>query len=429
LVEKFTRTDIGKRWEGGEERMTKNEQLHLLTTALCCGDALGATSEFMAQQAVPSLYEEHKHTGWPFVQIGGGTFDWQPGEHTDDGQMALVMVTSYVARGRFDPSDIAHRWIQWMDSFPPDIGGTTQSGLASVKRGTPWHEGGLNDFRSDPMSAANGSLMRNAPVAAMADTLEQAFEFSLKQSIITHYGPLPVICCCAQTFLLWNFLDGNKGLDPGWQHDFHECFSQSLKDSDDGVVRSWSETTLRHQIRAWDMFLEADYDRHLFNPFGLNFWGRSGYCLLTLQIAVWAIQWSIAGQAVPTPSGFTGQPFEKAIGPALGAVVGLIGHDSDTYGAVAFPLIAAVHGMLPGTMTNNLKVIGDLRNLGLQGRRAIGCSDDVNSYVMDRCTSRTTFVRRCFQERIAQTEHLARQAGKPRSGGHDGKKRKRSESP
>jgi ADP-ribosyl-[dinitrogen reductase] hydrolase len=127
--------------------------------------------------------------------------------------MAMCLVRSFIDRGAFDPSDIATRFVGWLDSSPPDIGMATRKGLTEVKRGVPWNRGGIAEFERNKNSAANGSLMRNAPVVAMATSLGEAFEFSLKQSIITHYGPLPVVCCCAQSFLIWRLLEEKNPLE------------------------------------------------------------------------------------------------------------------------------------------------------------------------------------------------------------------------
>jgi hypothetical protein len=117
---------------------------------------------------------------------------------------------------------------------------------------------------------------------------------------------------------------------------------------------------MKHQVEAWRTFVDADYDPDSFTPFGYAFDGKDGYCLLTLQIAVWAAQWSIRNEPYPTPNGFPNEVFEKVSGPKFGAVVPLIGHDSDTYAAVAFPLVAAAHGFVPKMMTEGLQVIDQL---------------------------------------------------------------------
>lgn len=346
--------------------MTANQKLRLLMLSLAAGDSLGSTSEFCEQAEIPSVYRRHKAEGWPFKQVGQGAFNWKPGEPTDDSAMAMCIVRSFIDRGAFDPSDIATRFVAWLDSSPPDIGMATRRGLTAVKRGIPWHRGGIADFDRNKHSAANGSLMRNAPVAAMATSLGEAFEFSLKQSIITHYGPLPVACCCAQSFLIWQLLEGKNPFQGRWQDEFFDIFVQWLEICDDKTVKEWMSKTMSHQVQAWQTFHAADFDNSSFSPFGYDFNGSDGYCLLTLQIAAWAAEQSMKGKAVPTPSGFDSDPFVKAVGPAFGAAVVLVGHDSDTYGAAAFPLIAAAHGHVPPEMTAGLWVASELDELGLK---------------------------------------------------------------
>lgn len=41
-----------------------------------------------------------------------------------------------------------------------------------------------------------------------------------------------------------------------------------------------------------------------FNPFEEDFAGRAGYCLLTLQIGVWASHWSASSEPFPSPPGY-----------------------------------------------------------------------------------------------------------------------------
>ncbi len=265
----------------------------------------------------------------------------------------------------FDAEDIATRFVGWLDSSPPDIGLATQRGLNAVKQGTPWHEGGLSDYRRNKNSAANGSLMRNGVIAAMAESLSHAFEFSLKQSIITHYGPLPVVCCCCQSYLLWRLLKGDNPLTNSWRDDFFESFTEWLQTSKDPVVRGWSDKTIGQQVDAWTTFLAADFDPDSFQPFGYAFDGKDGYCLLTLQIGVWAALWSQRRSAYPTPKGFPADVFEKAVGPLFFGAVAMIGHDSDTYGATAGPLLAAAHGQVPDQLTIRLQILGELDELGL----------------------------------------------------------------
>src|SRR3954452_4200867 len=79
---------------------------------MACGDALGAPYEFG-----PPLSVDH-----PVGMVGGGTFGWEPGEWTDDTQMAVVILRAAelaVADGvrladRLD--DVVRGWVDWAGS-------------------------------------------------------------------------------------------------------------------------------------------------------------------------------------------------------------------------------------------------------------------------------------------------------------------------
>ena len=59
-----------------------------------------------------------------------------------------------------------------------------------------------------------------------------------------------------------------------------------------------------------------------------------------------------------TPAGFPDEVFRKR-GPWVLGWVAMIGHDADTYGATAGPLIAVAHGGLPEMMTDGLWAFKD----------------------------------------------------------------------
>ena len=63
------------------------------------------------------------------------------------------------------------------------------------------------------------------------------------------------------------------------------------------------------------------------------------YCLLTLQIVAWAAAWSFDEKPFPTPKDFPAEPFERTKACVL-SWIAMIGHDCDTYGESAGPLIA-----------------------------------------------------------------------------------------
>ena len=95
----------------------------LLATA--AGDALGAGYEF--GPALPP--------GTPVSMIGGGGFNWEPGEWTDDTSMAIA-IAQVAARGADlrDPAaqdDIVARWVDWSRTAK-DVGTHTRRILGQL---------------------------------------------------------------------------------------------------------------------------------------------------------------------------------------------------------------------------------------------------------------------------------------------------------
>jgi len=330
------------------------ENLEKLLVGLAAGDGLGSTSEFTGQVNIPALYYQQSKYGWPFKQIGGGAFACEPGEHTDDTSMALCLYESFKEHGQFDPVDVTKRFVAWFHSRPKDMGGTTSRTLGAAANGYPWHECGLQDYSRDPNVASNGSLMRNGVVPGMATSLQEAFSISIKHGLITHYAPLPQLCCAAQSYLIWRLLEGRE-IEEMWQDAFFNHFLRWIKETKDVYVHKWLYNVKDRLPEAAETFLKANWDPHSFTPFGIQFIGRVGYCLLTLQIAVWALYWSLAKKPFETPRGFPEEPFKRG-GPDVLGWVALVGYDSDTYAATAGPLIMAAHGSLPQDLIDDLHV-------------------------------------------------------------------------
>jgi ADP-ribosyl-[dinitrogen reductase] hydrolase len=146
------------------------------------GDALGAPFEFAPRGTFSSRLPARRPDGEGDM-IGGGAFDWEPGEFTDDTQMGLALASSLLARGGYDPDDVWHRWQVWARTSS-DVGSTTRFALG--------HEDWRDVVHPRPeMTAANGALMRAFPlaIATLSTSEATAREVTLHQALLTHAHP------------------------------------------------------------------------------------------------------------------------------------------------------------------------------------------------------------------------------------------------
>lgn len=337
------------------------DRTRLLLASLAAGDTLGATSEFVPQAGIPALYEASKQAGWPHRSIGGGAFGWQPGESTDDSLMAWLIVRTCLEEALFDPQAISASFVGWYQTNPKDLGGTIRRVLSRLSTGAPWHETAWREYQANPTNAPNGALMRNGVIAGLADDLNTAFNYTVLQGIITHYHPLSVLTCGAQTWLLWKMLVEKRWPfeKDDWIDEFRSDWARWLEATQNPFVSMWFHRVEEPLVAAWETLATAPFGPVDFDPFETDFAGRDGYCLLALQVAVWALCWSIMPTKkfpFPVPKGFPAEVFKQREASTL-AWVPLIGHDADTMASVAGPLIAAAHGGLPPTMIEGLRVL------------------------------------------------------------------------
>lgn len=148
------------RWDGA----TQDRAAGVLM-GMACGDALGAPYEFDPPLPAGSLV----------AMVGGGRFGWEPGEWTDDTQMAVVILQAAVravAAGeqltdRLD--EVAQGWVAWA-ATARDVGSQTGAVLAAGARSGTVTAGSVGAAAAEHhartgRSGGNGSLMRTAPVA------------------------------------------------------------------------------------------------------------------------------------------------------------------------------------------------------------------------------------------------------------------------
>lgn len=186
--------------------------------ASAAGDALGAPYEFGPTFA-----------GAPCRLEGGGSFGWEPGEWTDDTQMALA-VLSVLASGSTDTDAIGQAMKDWYVSRPADVGNQIRAVLSdALRRAVPASEAAAAYQEQEPEAAGNGALMRTGPVA-LAHLGDRSAVARLASQVaeLTHPHPDSVDAC-----VLWSLaIESAIVAEPGDPFDFERCVSTGLDEID-----------------------------------------------------------------------------------------------------------------------------------------------------------------------------------------------------
>jgi ADP-ribosyl-[dinitrogen reductase] hydrolase len=169
---------------------------------LAAGDAVGTTLEFKPPGSFDPIND----------MVGGGPFDLEPGQWTDDTSMALCLAASLVHCNGFDARDQMNRYRNWssygyMSSNGEcfDIGNTVSDALLRYKLTEEPFSGS-----TDPLSAGNGSLMRPAPVVLFYHPDREAcIRYAGESSRTTHGAQEAVDACKILAQILSSALDGN----------------------------------------------------------------------------------------------------------------------------------------------------------------------------------------------------------------------------
>lgn len=257
-----------------------NKKLGMLL-GLHIGDSLGATLEFTDKS---EIYELHTEI------IGGGVYNWHPGEPTDDTEMMLCLLNSIADLGRFDQKDVAKRYLDWFNKNPKDVGNTISQALNNLNRGMSLSSCGVDS----EFGQGNGSLMRCAPMALLPFS-----NLSIKrQCSITHAHQMCVYCDQIFILLLQDLINGLSK---------EEAFQNLLINS---KKRDTSIYLLMEQIpyTTLDEFV------------------KSGYVLETLFCTAWAFIYT--------------NSFEEALIKIVNE-----GGDADTYGAITGAIAGAYYGL------------------------------------------------------------------------------------
>lgn len=261
---------------------------------LATGDALGSTVEFMSAAEIISRYGPRGHT----EMRGGGSFGWEVGEYTDDGQTMMCLLESLVETNSeklvgLDVHDLGRRLLAWFEAEPKDIGITTRNSLLRLRTGIPADQSGDDN----PESQANGAVMRCAPVSVLWHRPEHRVELlrdSRLSAAPTHRSRIAWGACPVVNVMIAEFINGSN-------------FDTALNAAIEGANDAWQPI-----LTQWN---EAGRPRH----------NNSGWAIATVLTSLNCL--------------YTTDSFEDAV---IKAVNG--GDDADTVGAVTGQLAGAFYG-------------------------------------------------------------------------------------
>lgn len=235
------------------------------------GDCLGAPYEF------------HQGPITSPIAIGASVFGHPAGRGTDDTETTIAVAEGILDAARDGSSTttgVAKRLAAWRAGNPPDVGGTTATGLDAFTRTRDPRSGATGEH-----SVANGSLMRSAPSALL---IGDGSELAVDSSRTTHAHPVVLGCVRGYVRMLQLIMD-------------------------------------REPVREMSDLAEVDLDLHLgLDPVDIPCPGI-GYAPYALDLAVWS-----ATAATDFSSG-------------IEAIVRL-GGDTDTNGAICGAVLAARFG-------------------------------------------------------------------------------------
>lgn len=152
------------------------------------GDALGGTTEFLTEEEVQKKY------GRLTSIIGGGVWDLEPGEVTDDTAMTVAVAKGILKNSEEPIQAIGVEFLKWYNTRPKDIGNTIRSVLSQYD-GDWFSTSQLVCRQLNGMASGNGSLMRTLPVALAYPSLEKMLDLTDKQSRMTHYDDTASSVC------------------------------------------------------------------------------------------------------------------------------------------------------------------------------------------------------------------------------------------
>jgi ADP-ribosyl-[dinitrogen reductase] hydrolase len=169
---------------------------------LAIGDALGGTTEFMSPREIEEAY------GYLTEIRGGGVWDLDPGEVTDDTMMTLCVAEGILQNPSYPIEAIGEQFLQWYRTNPKDIGNIIRQ--AFVQYRGDWFKAAFLVDQDMGQSGGNGSLMRCLPVALAYPKLDDIERVSRLQSKMTHYDEDCSDACVLYNRIAFRLLHGEQ---------------------------------------------------------------------------------------------------------------------------------------------------------------------------------------------------------------------------
>ena len=260
------------------------------------GDALGAPFEFKPRGMYGERFPK-AILGGTGEMIGGGAFNWAPGEFTDDTQMAMALAAAILAEGgEFNAERAWSHFVAWSEQSS-DIGNTTRASLS----GSDYRTASKLAHDDLGQTDSNGSLMRIAPVgiAGVRWGQEMTMRIAQQQSELTHYDKTAGWSAAVAAEFIRHLILGGT-LESGFESairriepEFQEKFEAKLSDD-------------------WNPMVSPSQS--------------NGKAIICLAQALWAVR--------------TTSSFEDAIVAAVN-----LGDDADTVAAVTGAIAGAMYGI------------------------------------------------------------------------------------
>ena len=280
---------------------------------LAIGDALGAAVEFRSPGTFAPV------TGYR----GGGPFDLEPGEWTDDTSMALALADSIAAVG-WDLNDQASRYVEWWQTGKYsvngrcfDIGITTKRGLQRFLD----NNGARSSGDPSERASGNGSIMRLAPVPIRfanlyPDDVEELSRLAEESSLPTHASEHCLSACRYLATVLAALMHG--------------------EDRDEVLSSDWKPLRQLNEIKPLHPLIQEVAKGSFKHKQPPDIQGL-GWVVKTLEAALWAFH--------------NADTFEATVLKAVN-----LGDDADTTGAICGQLAGAYWGesKIPETLRSAL---------------------------------------------------------------------------